>query len=128
MIGHLALPDGTDPRPAVLLGHEGIGPNDFQRRRADHLVCVGSEDPLAPPEQRLAFEAEMRAAALDWRLIVYGGAEHAFHHPPVDADGSLSGPDTHREAVPGVGCHHAHAVRAWRDVLQALDEAFGESA
>ncbi|MFB7476727.1 dienelactone hydrolase family protein [Kitasatospora sp. NPDC056184] len=218
MIGHLALPAGTGRRPAVLLGPEGPGLNDVQRRRADALAelgyvalafdlhggrwftdpqemlarvmpmlddpdrlrdighaaldvlrgeprtdpdriaavgygtggaialelgragvdlraigtvnglttgrpgeaarirCpvwagVGSEDPIMPPAQREAFAAEMQAAGVDWRLVVYGGALHAFHHPPVD-----------QAVVPGVGYHPRHAERAWRDVLGLLAE------
>ncbi|MGI5157965.1 dienelactone hydrolase family protein [Microbispora sp. CA-102843] len=41
MIGHLALPTGVDRRPAVLVGPEGPGLNDFQRRRADTLAELG---------------------------------------------------------------------------------------
>ncbi|MGW2874474.1 dienelactone hydrolase family protein, partial [Kitasatospora sp. NPDC001225] len=41
MIGHLALPAGTGRRPAVLIGPEGPGLNDFQRRRADALAELG---------------------------------------------------------------------------------------
>ncbi|MER6139334.1 dienelactone hydrolase family protein [Streptomyces sparsogenes] len=218
MIGHLALPAGTDRRPAVLLGPEGPGLNDFQRRRADALAelgyvtlafdinggrwftdpeemlarltplladpdrmrgighaaldvllaeprtdpdriaaigygtggaialelgrdgvdlraigtvnalttgrpgeaerirCpvwagVGSEDPIMPPAQRDAFTTEMQAAGVDWRLVVYGGALHAFHHPTVgDA------------VLPGVGHHPLHAQRAWRDIVGLLAE------
>lgn len=179
MIGHLALPAGVDRRPAVLLGPEGTGLSDVERRRADALAelgyvalafdlhggrylgdpeemlarcmplladpdrmrgighaaldvlrtepradpdrtaavgygtggaialelgrdgvdlraigtvnatitgrpgeaarirCpvwagVGSEDPIMPPAQRDAFTAEMEAAGVDWRLVVYG--------------------------------------------------------
>ncbi|MFE0178130.1 dienelactone hydrolase family protein [Streptomyces sp. NPDC059002] len=218
MIGHLALPAGTDRRPAVLVGPEGPGLNDFQRRRADalaelgyvalafdinggrwftdptdmlahttplladpdrmrgighaaldvlraeprtdpdriaaigygtggaialelgrdgadlhaigtvnalttgrpgeaaHIRCpvwagVGSEDPIMPPAQRDAFAAEMQAAGVDWRLVVYGGALHAFHHPPVD-----------QTVRPGVGHHPRHAQRAWRDIVAVLAE------
>ncbi|WP_228993492.1 dienelactone hydrolase family protein [Streptomyces sp. DH8] len=218
MIGHLALPAGTDRRPAVLIGPEGMGPSDVERRRADALaelgyvalafdlhggryladpeemlarclplladpdrmrgigraaldvvraeprtdpdriaavgygtggaVClelgrdgvglraigtvnglttgrageaarircpvwagVGSEDPIMPPARRDAFAAEMQAGGVDWRLTVYGGALHAFHHPPVD-----------HPAPPGVGHHPRHARRAWRDVLDLLSE------
>ncbi|MEU6014221.1 dienelactone hydrolase family protein [Streptomyces sp. NPDC047515] len=218
MIGHLALPAGVDRRPAVLVGPEGPGLNDFQRRRADTLAelgyvalafdinggrwftdpgemlahviplladpdrmrgighaaldvlraeprtdpdriaaigygtwgaivlevgrdsvdlraiatvnalttgrrgeaarirCpvwagVGSEDPIMPPAQRDAFTAEMQAADVDWRLVVYGGALHAFHHPPVD-----------HPVRPGVGHHPRHAQRAWRDVVDLLAE------
>ncbi|MFE7351958.1 dienelactone hydrolase family protein [Streptomyces sp. NPDC057543] len=218
MIGHLALPAGVDRRPAVLIGPEGPGLNDFQRSRADALAelgyvalafdlhggrwftdpqemlarvtpllaapdrmrrighaaldvlraeprtdpdriaaigygtggaivlelgrdgvnlraigtvnalttgrpgeaarirCpvwagVGSEDPIMPAEQRDAFAAEMQAAGVDWRLVVYGGALHAFHHPPVD-----------QTLLPGVGHHPQHAQRAWRDIIDLLAE------
>ncbi|WP_306324994.1 dienelactone hydrolase family protein [Streptomyces venezuelae] len=218
MIGHLALPAGAGPRPAVLLGPEGLGLNDFQRRRADALAelgyvalafdihggryyaepqemlaralplladpdrmreignaaldvlraeprtdpdriaavgygtggaialelgragvdlraigtvnalttgrpgeaarirCpvwagVGSEDLIMAAAQREAFAAEMQAAGVDWRLVVYGGALHAFHHPTVDHD-----------TVPGVGHHPLHAQRAWRDIVDLLAE------
>ncbi|MFD9452476.1 dienelactone hydrolase family protein [Streptomyces sp. NPDC059985] len=208
MIGHLALPAVADRRPAVLLGSEGMGRSDVERRRADALAelgyiapafdlhggrhlsdpgetparlrgighaaldvlrgeprtdpdriaavgygtggaialelgrdganlraigtvnatttgrpgeaarirCpvwagVGSEDPIMPPAQRNAFTAEMQAAGVDWRLTVYGGALHAFHHPPVD-----------HPTVPGVGYHPQHAQRAWRDIVDLLTE------
>ncbi|AYV32353.1 dienelactone hydrolase family protein [Streptomyces goshikiensis] len=218
MTGHLALPAGSDRRPAVLLGPEGMGLSDVERRRADALAelgyvvlafdlhggrylgdpeemlarcmpllsdpdrmrgigraalnvlraeprthpdriaaigygtggaialelgrdgaslraigtvnatttgrpgeaarigCpvwagVGSEDPIMPPAQREAFTAEMQAAGVDWRLTVYGGALHAFHHPPVD-----------HPTVPGVGHHPQHAQRAWHDVVSLLTE------
>ncbi|MBX7449038.1 dienelactone hydrolase family protein [Mycolicibacterium sp. 3033] len=35
MVGHLALPDGAGPWPAVLIGHDGVGLDAYQRRRAD---------------------------------------------------------------------------------------------
>ncbi|KOU34116.1 dienelactone hydrolase family protein [Streptomyces sp. WM6378] len=218
MVGHLALPAGADRRPAVLVGPEGTGLNDFQRSRADALAemgyvafafdihggrwftdpeemmarvtplladpdrmrgighaaldvlraeprtdpdriavigygtggaiglelgrdgvdlraigtvnalttgrpgeaarirCpvwagVGSEDPIMPPAQRDAFAAEILAAGVDWRLVVYGGALHAFHHPPVN-----------QPVRPGVGHHPRHARRAWSDVVGLLDE------
>ncbi|MGW7533346.1 dienelactone hydrolase family protein [Amycolatopsis sp. NPDC054798] len=223
MVGHLALPAGADRRPAVLIGPEGTGLNDFQRARADALAelgyvalafdihggrwftdpdemlarclpllddpdrlrdighaaldvllaeprtdpsriagigygtggavvlelgragvdlraigtinglvtgrpgeaanirCpvwagVGSEDPIMPPAQRDAFAAEMQEAGVDWRLTVYGGALHAFHHPPVDHE---------QRVLPGVGYHARHAERAWRDVVALLAENLG---
>ncbi len=64
-----------------------------------------------PPAQRDAFTAEMQAAGVDWRLAVYGGALHAFHHPTVG-----------HAVRPGVGYHPRHAQRAWRDVVDLLAE------
>ncbi|MER6899404.1 dienelactone hydrolase family protein, partial [Amycolatopsis sp. NPDC000740] len=57
-----------------------------------------------------------QAAGVDWQLTVYGGALHAFHHPPV-------GPK--QRLVPGVGYHARHAERAWRDVVTLLAENLG---
>jgi dienelactone hydrolase len=41
MVAHLARPGGEGPWPAVLIGHDGIGLHDYQRRRADHLAEHG---------------------------------------------------------------------------------------
>ncbi|HEX4210171.1 MAG TPA: dienelactone hydrolase family protein, partial [Candidatus Binataceae bacterium] len=41
MVAHLAQPDGKGPWPAVLLGHDGIGLDDYQRHRADDLATHG---------------------------------------------------------------------------------------
>jgi dienelactone hydrolase len=41
MIGRLALPDGSDRRPAVLIAHEGNGLDDFQKTRADRFAELG---------------------------------------------------------------------------------------
>ncbi|MET8569885.1 dienelactone hydrolase family protein [Streptomyces sp. NPDC004783] len=86
-------------------------PGEAARIRCPVWAGVGSEDPIMPPARREAFTAEMQAAGVDWRLVVYGGALHAFHHPPVD-----------HPVLPGVGHHPRHARRAWHDVLALLDE------
>jgi dienelactone hydrolase len=41
MVAHLAQPEGERPRPAVLIGHDGIGLDDYQRGRADDLAEHG---------------------------------------------------------------------------------------
>ncbi|MFJ4091230.1 dienelactone hydrolase family protein [Kitasatospora sp. NPDC089913] len=116
---------GTGGVIALELGRDGAGlraigtvnglatgrPGETARIRCPVWAGVGSEDPIMPPAQRDAFTAEMQAAGVDWRLTVYGGALHAFHHPPVD-----------HATVPGVGHHPGHARRAWRDVLDLLSE------
>ena len=236
MVGHLARPDGEGTWPTVLIGHDGIGLDDYQRRRADQLaehgylalamdyhggrtffgdpeamlarvmplianpdrmqvigraaldvllalpgadrdrlgavgygaggsivlqlagagvpfkalaavhpglptarpedwtdvagaflLCTGSEDPLCTPDQILTFTRAFQDAGVDWRVHVYGGAKHAFWASPRNSDGSLTGGTTHAQAtVPGVGYHPAHAARAWRAVLDLLDEAIGK--
>jgi dienelactone hydrolase len=85
---------------------------------AAHIRCpvwagVGSADPIQPPAQRDAFAAEMQAAGVDWRMVTYGGAPHAFHHPSTRTDQTL---------LPGVGYHPKHAQRAWHDIVELLAE------
>jgi len=41
MVAHLARPDGKGPWPSVLIGHDGIGLDDYQRGRADNLAKLG---------------------------------------------------------------------------------------
>ncbi|MEO5866964.1 MAG: dienelactone hydrolase family protein [Sphingomonas sp.] len=41
MIAHLAQPDGPGPWPAVLIGHDGVGLDEYQRQRADDLAAHG---------------------------------------------------------------------------------------
>ena len=238
MVAHLARPDGTGPWPSVLIGHDGIGLDDYQRGRADNLaklgyitlamdyhagrtffgdpqamlarvmplmadpvrmqaigraaldvllavpgadhnrlaalgygaggrivlelasarvpfkalaaihpglpaartedwmnvggaflLCTGSEDPLCTPGQLFTFTGALQDAGVDWRVIVYGGAKHAFWAAPMQPDGSLAGDTTHAIAtVPGVGHHALHATRAWQAVLDLLDETIGSSS
>ncbi|WP_420081130.1 dienelactone hydrolase family protein [Streptomyces sp. JL4002] len=104
--------DGADLRAIGTVNGLITGrPGEAARIRCPVWAGVGSEDPIMPPAQREAFTAEMQDAGVDWRLTVYGGALHAFHHPPVD-----------HAAPPGVGHHPRHARRAWRDVVDLLDE------
>jgi dienelactone hydrolase len=53
--------------------------------KARVLVFTGAADPFAPPETVSAFEEEMRAADVDYRLVSYPGAKHSFTNPEADA-------------------------------------------
>ncbi|HEX8569752.1 MAG TPA: dienelactone hydrolase family protein [Caulobacteraceae bacterium] len=235
MTAHLARPNGEGPRPAVLLGHDGVGLDDYQRSRADALaahgyialamdyhggetffgrpeamlartmplladaermravgrvaldallatpavdadqlfalgygaggrivleltktgvrfkavavvhpglpepeardwrdvnstilLCTGSEDPICTPGQLLAFSRALQRAGIDWRVNIYGGAEHAFWARPVTADGLPSDGLAHvQPTVPGVSYHPGHAQRYWRAVLDLFGECEG---
>src|SRR5258708_31151256 len=41
MVAHLAQPDGQGHWPAVVIGHDGVGLDDYQRQRADDLAAHG---------------------------------------------------------------------------------------
>lgn len=104
---------GVELRAIATVNGFTIGrPGDAARIRCPVWAGVGSEDPIQPPELRDAFTAELQAAGVDWRLVVYGGARHAFHHP-------MTG---HRTLLPGVAPHPVHAARVWRDLVGLLAE------
>ena len=107
--------DGADVKGVVGF-HSGLGtprPEDASNIAGKVLVCIGTEDPIIPPEQRTAFEAEMRAAGVDWRMNLYGGAAHSFTNP-----------EARRSGIPGIEYHEPTAARSWRAMIDLFDEVF----
>jgi len=51
------------------------------------LVLNGADDPFVKPESVDAFKKEMEAAKVDYKLINYPGAVHAFTNPEATAKG-----------------------------------------
>ncbi len=102
---------------AVVGFHPGLTTTKAAEARnikAKILVCVGTEDPLIGTfDQRRAFEEEMRAGGVDWRMNLYGGAMHGFTHPFADQAG-----------IPGMKYHEASDRRSWRAMLDLFDEVF----
>jgi dienelactone hydrolase len=102
---------------AVVGFHSGLGtarPADAKNIKGRVLVQIGADDPIIPNEQRLAFEKEMTAAGVDWRLNLYGGAGHSFTNPQVDALGR-----------PGFKYHPLSDRRSWAAMLDLFGEVFG---
>jgi dienelactone hydrolase len=55
--------------------------------KAKVLVLHGAADPLVPKAQLAAFEREMNAAGVDYEVIEYPGAMHAFTNPQATERG-----------------------------------------
>ena len=113
----LELARGGAALGAVVGFHSGLGtsrPQDAVNIKAKVLVCIGADDPIIPADQRAAFEQEMTAAKVDWRMNLYGGAGHSFTNPAVGALGR-----------PGFDYHAPTAQRSWRAMIDLFDEAFG---
>lgn len=104
---------GADVK-AVVGFHSGLAtarPQDAKNIKGRVLVCIGAEDPIIPPEQRAAFENEMKAAGIDWRLQLYGGAGHSFTNPSADARG-----------MKGFFFHEATDRRSWNAMIELFNE------
>jgi dienelactone hydrolase len=116
----LELARGGADLQAVVVFHAGLStrnPADAANIKAKVLACIGADDPLVPPSERLAFEEEMRGAMIDWRLTLYGGAVHGFANPNA---GSMNNP--------AVAYHEPSYRRSWRDMLDLFAETIGPAS
>ena len=107
---------GADLR-AVVGFHSGLGTaapkTDANSIKARILVCLGADDPMIQAEQRLAFEAEMRDAGVDWQMHLYGNTVHSFTNP-----------EAAKRDMPNAIRYSADAdVRSWA----ALQQLFAET-
>ena len=59
--------------------------------KAKVLVLNGAADPFVQPAQIDAFKKEMQAAKVDFQLVSYPGAKHAFTNPAADGLGKRFG-------------------------------------
>jgi dienelactone hydrolase len=77
----------------VVSFHGGLDtptPADAKNIKCKVLVLHGGDDPHVPRKDVDAFKDEMRAGGVDWQLIIYGGAVHAFTNPAAGNDKAKS--------------------------------------
>jgi dienelactone hydrolase len=101
---------------AVVGFHPGLNilrPGDSRHILAKVLMCVGADDPIVPPERRVAFEDEMRGTGVDWRMNLYGGVQHSFTNPSAAASG-----------MSGLKFDELATKRSWRSMIDLFDEVF----
>jgi dienelactone hydrolase len=99
---------------AIVGFHSGLAtarPQDAANIKGKVLVCIGADDPIIPAEQRADFEKEMKAAGVDWRLQLYGGAGHSFTNPAADSRG-----------MEGFFYHEATDRRSWNAMIELFNE------
>ena len=110
---------GGAPVRAVVGFHSGLGTTrreDARNITGSVLVHVGADDPMIPPQQRADFEEEMRAGGVDWRMCLYGGAQHSFTNPDASSAG-----------MAGIAYHEPTERRSWNSMLELFDEVFGRA-
>ena len=100
----------------VVSFHGGLdtpNPADAKSIRCKLLVLHGADDPNVPPSQVAAFESEMTTAGVDWQLIKYSGAVHAFTNPEAGHDNSK-----------GAAYNERAAKRSWEAMKVFFAEIF----
>lgn len=118
--GVLELARSGAPIAGVVSFHGGLAPAQGMEAKqggvtAKVLVLHGAIDPHVPPVEVEAFGKEMAAAGADWRLVMYGGAVHAFTQ-------KMAGDDISK----GVAYDARAEERSWRDMKGFFTEIFGE--
>ena len=110
----LAL-SGADIKAAI--GFHAIlplhSPEECKAIKGAILMLQGAGDPFVSDASRAQFEKNLNEAGVDWRILVYGGAVHAF----TMRDAMIS--------LPGIAYHERTDKRSWRAMLDALEEALG---
>ncbi|MBF4588108.1 dienelactone hydrolase family protein [Curtobacterium sp. VKM Ac-2887] len=92
-------------------------PADASAIQAKLLVLTGGADPVVPDDAVHAWQDEMRTEpSVDWQVVTYAGAMHAFAVPGTDA--------------PDHGAQYQERAdrRSWQALRVFLAEVFGEEA
>ncbi|MBI2923675.1 MAG: dienelactone hydrolase family protein [Planctomycetes bacterium] len=98
----------------VVSFHGGLGtkaPAEKGRVKAKVLVLHGADDPHVPVAEVTKFEEEMRAAGVDWQVVSYGGAVHAFTNPGAGND-----------PLKGAAYHESADQRSWEAMRAFFNE------
>ena len=88
-------------------------PEDAKNIKGKVLALHGGDDPYVPEKDVLAFQSEMRNAKLDWRMVIYGGAVHAFTNPANGTDNSK-----------GAAYNEKADKRSWKELVEFFGEIF----
>lgn len=117
--GTVALELGRDGAPikGIVTFHGGLDtptPQDAKNIKGKVLVLHGADDPHVPPSQVAAFEDEMRKAGVDWELVKYSKAVHAFTIP-----------DAGNDVTTGAAYNAEADRRSWLAMKNFLEEIFG---
>ena len=92
-------------------------PAQAGKTKAKVLVMTGGDDAMIKPESVGAFEKEMKAANVDYRVVVYPGAKHSFTVPAADDNAKKFG-------LPMAYDPQA-ASASWNELKEFLARAFG---
>jgi dienelactone hydrolase len=114
----LELARSGAPIAGVVTFHGGLDtptPADAKNIKAKVLALHGADDPFVPPAQVAAFEKEMTDAGVDWQLVKYSGAVHAFAVPAAGSDNSK-----------GAAYNARAARRAWQAMKDFFSEIFAK--
>jgi dienelactone hydrolase len=88
-------------------------PADAKNIKGKVLVLHGADDPGVPLKQVLDFNDEMKQAGVDYQIVLYGHAVHAFTNPAAGTDNSR-----------GAAYNEKADRRSWEAMKDFFNEVF----
>jgi dienelactone hydrolase len=104
---------GADLKGVVVF-HAGLvsaRPEEYAAIKPKILVLHGADDPYAPADTIANFQRALRESKVDWQMVYFGNAVHAFTNPANGTDNSK-----------GLAYNPAAAKRSWTYMRDFLNE------
>ncbi|HEY4999104.1 MAG TPA: dienelactone hydrolase family protein [Usitatibacter sp.] len=106
------------PLKSTVTFHGVLGvPTDEQARKIHGTILVlhGAEDGFVKPETIDAMKKALDAAKVDWYMVTYANAVHAFSNPGADS-----------YKIPGIGYNKNAADRSWDEMARLFHAELGK--
>ena len=110
----LALAYSGEPLAGVVTFHGSLFvPNEQQRTqiKAPLLILHGEEDGFIKPETISELKKVLDQSKVDWYMVTYAHAVHAFTNPDADSF-----------RIPGIGYNEKAAKRSWEEMQRFFGE------
>ena len=110
----LRLAYSGQPLDAAVVFHAGIvAPTDEEAKamKTHLLVLHGAEDTFSKPETIETLKKTLDANKVDWYMVTYAHAVHAFTNPDADSF-----------KIPGIGYNKEAATRSWKEMQDFFKE------
>ncbi|HSS29158.1 MAG TPA: dienelactone hydrolase family protein [Usitatibacter sp.] len=110
----LRLAYSGEPLDAVVSFHGGlVAPSDAEAKamKTHLLVLHGNEDHFIKPETIESLKKTLDANNVDWYMVTYAHAVHAFTNPDADSF-----------KIPGIGYNKEAATRSWDEMQRFSKE------
>ena len=114
----LQLAYSGEPLNGVVTFHGGlVVPNDDQAKaiKTPILVLHGAEDTFIKPEDVAGLQKALDKAKVDWYMVTYANAVHAFTNPQADSF-----------KIPGIGYNKKAAERSWDEMGRFFQTQLGK--
>jgi dienelactone hydrolase len=115
----LQLAYSGEPLDGVVTFHGSLAPpDDTQAKQIKTSIVIlhGAEDGFVKPETIDAVRKALDGAKVDWYMVSYANAVHAFTNPDADSF-----------HIPGIGYNEKAARRSWEEMQRFFQEKFGKS-